>query len=166
MLCFVVPRPYRQLGVAHALLAGAVDRARSAGAAAIASLMLLIALTGNYGFFNLLTWVLCVAALDDTFPLLARLAPKSSSRAAPRWRGRALAAFAGLWLTVSGVAWSLSSGARPPLARAWGALLAVSGLAVIVGRLLLQRIRLSVLHYVGAAVCVFMAALTVWEMTR
>ncbi|MBM7510961.1 putative Ca2+/H+ antiporter (TMEM165/GDT1 family) [Nocardioides cavernae] len=49
---------------------------------------------------------------------------------------------------------------------AWGALLAVSGLAVIVGRLLLQRVRLSVLHYVGAAVCVFMAALTVWEMTR
>ena len=49
---------------------------------------------------------------------------------------------------------------------AWGALLAVSGLAVIVGRLLLQRVRLSVLHYVGAAVCVLMAALTVWEMTR
>lgn len=49
---------------------------------------------------------------------------------------------------------------------AWGALLAVSGLAVIVGRLLLQRVRLSVLHYVGAGVCVFMAALTVWEMTR
>ena len=49
---------------------------------------------------------------------------------------------------------------------AWGALLAVSGLAVIVGRLLLQRIRLSLLHYVGATVCVFMAALTVWEMTR
>jgi putative Ca2+/H+ antiporter (TMEM165/GDT1 family) len=49
---------------------------------------------------------------------------------------------------------------------AWGALLAVSGLAVIVGRLLLQRVRLSVLHYVGASVCIFMAALTVWEMTR
>lgn len=49
---------------------------------------------------------------------------------------------------------------------AWGALLAVSGLAVIVGRLLLQRIRLSVLHYVGATVCVLMAGLTVWEMTR
>jgi putative Ca2+/H+ antiporter (TMEM165/GDT1 family) len=49
---------------------------------------------------------------------------------------------------------------------AWGALLAVSGLAVVVGRLLLQRVRLEVLHYVGAAVCVFMAALTVWEMTR
>ena len=49
---------------------------------------------------------------------------------------------------------------------AWAALLAVSGLAVIVGRLLLQRVRLSVLHYVGATVCVLMALLTVWEMTR
>ncbi|QSR28997.1 hypothetical protein CFI00_00450 [Nocardioides sp. S5] len=49
---------------------------------------------------------------------------------------------------------------------AWGALLAVSGLAVLVGRLLLQRIRLSLLHYVGATVCVLMAVLTVWEMTR
>jgi Ca2+/H+ antiporter, TMEM165/GDT1 family len=49
---------------------------------------------------------------------------------------------------------------------AWGALLTVSGLAVIVGRLLLNRVRLSVLHYVGASVCVLMAALTIWEMTR
>ena len=49
---------------------------------------------------------------------------------------------------------------------AWGALLAVSGLAVIVGRLLLRRVRLAVLHYVGATVCLLMAAFTVWEMTR
>ena len=49
---------------------------------------------------------------------------------------------------------------------AWGALLAVAGLAVVVGRLLLQRVRLAVLHYVGATVCVLMAGLTVWEMTR
>ena len=49
---------------------------------------------------------------------------------------------------------------------AWGALLAVSGLAVIVGRLLLQRVKLSALHYVGATVCLLMAVLTVWEMTR
>jgi putative Ca2+/H+ antiporter (TMEM165/GDT1 family) len=49
---------------------------------------------------------------------------------------------------------------------AWGALLTVSGLAVVVGRLLLQRVRLSLLHYVGATVCVLMAGLTVWEMTR
>jgi len=49
---------------------------------------------------------------------------------------------------------------------AWGALLAVSGLAVIVGRVLLRHIKLSLLHYVGATVCVLMALLTVWEMTR
>ena len=99
-------------------------RVRAAGAAAIAFLMLLIALTGNYGFFNLLTWVLCVAALDDSFPLLARFAPKKNSGRAPTpWRGRALAAFAAVWLTVSVVAGSLASGARPPLALAWGSLL-------------------------------------------
>ena len=49
---------------------------------------------------------------------------------------------------------------------AWGALLAVSGLAVIVGRVLLSHIRLSLLHYLGAGVCLLMACLTVWEMTR
>ena len=48
---------------------------------------------------------------------------------------------------------------------AWGALLTVSGLAVVVGRLLLNHVRLSVLHYVGAGVCVLMAALTLWELT-
>ena len=35
VLCFVVPRAHRQQGIAHALLAGAVEQARSAGAAAI-----------------------------------------------------------------------------------------------------------------------------------
>ena len=49
---------------------------------------------------------------------------------------------------------------------AWGALLAVSGLAVISGRVLLRHVTLSLLHYVGATVCVLMAVLTVWEMTR
>ena len=49
---------------------------------------------------------------------------------------------------------------------AWGALLAVSGLAVVVGRVLLARIALSRLHQLGAGVCVLMACLTVWEMTR
>jgi putative Ca2+/H+ antiporter (TMEM165/GDT1 family) len=49
---------------------------------------------------------------------------------------------------------------------AWAALLAVSGLAVVVGRVLLRHVKLSVLHYVGAAVCLVMAVLTVWEMTR
>ncbi len=47
---------------------------------------------------------------------------------------------------------------------AWGALLTVSGLAVLAGRFLLQHMRLSVLHYVGAAVCLALAALTVYEI--
>lgn len=47
---------------------------------------------------------------------------------------------------------------------AWGALLAVSGLAVIVGRVLLRHVKLSVIHYVGAAVCAILAVLTVVEL--
>ncbi len=42
-------------------------RSRLIAAGAIAALMVSIAVTGNYGFFNLLTLVLCVALLDDTF---------------------------------------------------------------------------------------------------
>lgn len=49
---------------------------------------------------------------------------------------------------------------------AWGALLAVSGLAVLVGRVLLNHVRLSVLHYLGASVCLLMAGLTLWELLR
>ena len=47
---------------------------------------------------------------------------------------------------------------------AWGALLAVSGLAVIVGRVLLSRVRLSVLHYAGATVCLVLAGLSAYEL--
>jgi len=47
---------------------------------------------------------------------------------------------------------------------AWGALLTVSGLAVLVGRVLLRYIPLHVLHYVGAAVCLTLAGLTVVEL--
>ena len=47
---------------------------------------------------------------------------------------------------------------------AWGALLAVSGLAVLVGRVLLSRMRLSTLHYVGAIVCLVLFGITVWEL--
>lgn len=43
---------------------------------------------------------------------------------------------------------------------AWSALLLVSGLAVIAGRVLLRYLKLSVLHYVGAAVCLLLAVLT------
>jgi putative Ca2+/H+ antiporter (TMEM165/GDT1 family) len=47
---------------------------------------------------------------------------------------------------------------------ALGALLTVSALAVLAGRQLLRWIPLHVLHYVGAAVCVVLFALTVYEL--
>jgi hypothetical protein len=56
-LCIWVPRPW----------------VRRASAFSITGLMALIALTGNYGFFNLLTVILCLTALDDE--LLVRLIP-------------------------------------------------------------------------------------------
>jgi hypothetical protein len=47
---------------------------RLAGAALTAFLQVLIMLTGNYTFFNLLTLALCVLLLDD--PLVGRILPK------------------------------------------------------------------------------------------
>ena len=47
---------------------------------------------------------------------------------------------------------------------ALGALLAVSGLAVLVGRQLLKRVALHVLHYAGATVCLLLAAWTAYEL--
>ncbi|MGH3361649.1 MAG: TMEM165/GDT1 family protein [Nocardioides sp.] len=47
---------------------------------------------------------------------------------------------------------------------ALAALLAVSGLAVLVGRALLRRVPLHVLHYAGAGVCLLIAGLTAWEL--
>jgi Ca2+/H+ antiporter, TMEM165/GDT1 family len=49
---------------------------------------------------------------------------------------------------------------------AWSALLLISGLAVFVGRLLLRHLRLTVLHYVGAAVCAVFAVLSLVELLR
>ncbi|MBD8868097.1 TMEM165/GDT1 family protein [Nocardioides donggukensis] len=49
-------------------------------------------------------------------------------------------------------------------AGAWGALLTVSGLAVLAGRVLLARIRLSTLHYVGSGVCFLLFVLTLVEV--
>jgi putative Ca2+/H+ antiporter (TMEM165/GDT1 family) len=47
---------------------------------------------------------------------------------------------------------------------AWGALLAVSGLAVLSGRFLLRYIRLSLIHWIGAAVCLVLAGVTAYEL--
>lgn len=47
---------------------------------------------------------------------------------------------------------------------AFGALLAVSGLAVLLGRWLLEHIRLRTLHLVGGTACLVLLALTLWEL--
>jgi len=47
---------------------------------------------------------------------------------------------------------------------ALGALLVVSGLAVVGGRQLQRFVKLHVLHYVGAGVCLLLAALTAYEL--
>lgn len=47
---------------------------------------------------------------------------------------------------------------------AWAALLAVSGLAVVVGRVLLRYIPLTTLHWAGAGVCLLLAGLTTYEL--
>jgi putative Ca2+/H+ antiporter (TMEM165/GDT1 family) len=49
---------------------------------------------------------------------------------------------------------------------AWGALLTVSGLAVIAGRVLLRYMKLSLLHYIGAGVCLLLAVVTAVELLR
>ncbi len=69
-------------------------RARQVAFAGLVLLQLLIALTGNYGFFNLLTILLCVPLLDDA--TVARILPRrlvdaARSAPTPKPRPRALA---------------------------------------------------------------------------
>ncbi|HKI85034.1 MAG TPA: lipase maturation factor family protein, partial [Candidatus Krumholzibacteria bacterium] len=82
-------------------------RIRFGAAGAIASLQVLIMITGNYGFFNLLTLALCVLLLDDGFldgiwrriprrlpaPLEGRATSAAAARSAggSRWFRRILA---------------------------------------------------------------------------
>jgi putative Ca2+/H+ antiporter (TMEM165/GDT1 family) len=47
---------------------------------------------------------------------------------------------------------------------ALGALLIVSGLAVVAGRQLQKFVKLHVLHYVGAGVCLVLAAITAYDL--
>ena len=49
---------------------------------------------------------------------------------------------------------------------AWAALLTVSGLAILAGRVLLRYLKLSLLHYIGACVCLLLAAVTLFEVVR
>ena len=67
-------------------------RLRHFAALSMAALEVLIALTGNYCFFNLLTIALCVLLLDDAFlerwlpsGLIARLRDSTAATSPPRW---------------------------------------------------------------------------------
>jgi putative Ca2+/H+ antiporter (TMEM165/GDT1 family) len=57
--------------------------------------------------------------------------------------------------------------AVPVFIGSWAGLAVVSGLAILLGRWLMKRVKLSVVRYVGAAVCAVLAVLTVIEaLTR
>jgi hypothetical protein len=85
-------------------LAFGTRRMRRIACAGLVFLQLVIALTGNYGFFNLLSIVLCVPLLDDA--LLARLVPRAlAARAqAPRDLRRAPLALRIAGLALAGFA--------------------------------------------------------------
>jgi Ca2+/H+ antiporter, TMEM165/GDT1 family len=51
--------------------------------------------------------------------------------------------------------------ALPVFVGSWVALITVSGVAVLLGRWLLRRVRLALVRYVAAAVCALLAAVTV-----
>jgi putative Ca2+/H+ antiporter (TMEM165/GDT1 family) len=61
----------------------------------------------------------------------------------------------------------LVAGGRNPVAvffGSWAALATVSGAAVLLGRVLLRRVRLSIVRYVGAAVCAILAVVTLLSL--
>ncbi|MBA3947593.1 MAG: lipase maturation factor family protein [Herpetosiphonaceae bacterium] len=80
-------------------------------------LQVLILLTGNYAFFNLLAIVLCLTLLDDA--MLCRVLPRELVRfiaednvaAAPTWRGAIHLPLAALLLLISGI--QISARFRP-----------------------------------------------------
>jgi hypothetical protein len=93
-------------------------RLRLTAAALLALLQVGILATGSYGFFNLLTLVLCIAALDDGALRWLRL-PGTTGAAVvtprSRWATGAFLVFASAYgvLAVSRDAWRLTSW-RPP----------------------------------------------------
>jgi hypothetical protein len=81
-------------------------RLRQLVAISVAFLMVLISATGNYGFFNFLTLVLCIPLLDDRAwrALLRRspsVAPAAPSAGRARRRPVALAVFASLTVLLT-----------------------------------------------------------------
>lgn len=90
-------------------------RARRAGAAMLIGLQLLIALTGNYAFFNLLTIALCVLLLDDGNAARLGVTPRVDWRR--RWmRELPAAAMAVVTVPVSAVLFASQLGLAVPSA--------------------------------------------------
>ncbi|HXB57963.1 MAG TPA: lipase maturation factor family protein [Candidatus Acidoferrales bacterium] len=74
------------------------------GAGAIAFLQILILLTGNYTFFNILTLALCLLLLDDFVFLKilpARFTQRPKNKLRPRWRLAFIIPLAAVFLVVS-----------------------------------------------------------------
>ncbi|HEY7956358.1 MAG TPA: lipase maturation factor family protein [Polyangia bacterium] len=91
----LLPRPFQRLSTLLTLviecgvpfLVFTPKKSRRSAFAILTGLQALIELTGNYGFFNLLTVLLDVWLLDDrTLDRQLRLAPRPPPRPAPWWR--------------------------------------------------------------------------------
>ena len=85
-------------------------RLRFLGAIALAMLQLLIAATGNYCFFNLLTLLLCIVLLDDAIlrrclpsRIAKRLTLPSAIKLSQRWKRPLIGVLAAFILLVSGI---------------------------------------------------------------
>ena len=113
-----LPRWFQKLSVAGVFflelavpfLIFAPRRPRLVAAGLMCSLQFLLALTGNYAFFNLLTVALCLLLLDDRFlrrfvprPMVGRLLEAMKQRKYPRFHRRLTAALAVFIVGISAV---------------------------------------------------------------
>ena len=99
------------------LMIFAPRRLRLAACGAMAALQVLIAVTGNYGFFNLLTLALCVLLLDDqALPRRWRgsVAVVGMDRARRAWPRRLGAFMAAILFVLSGIVFSGTLGLAIP----------------------------------------------------
>ena len=91
-------------------------------------LQLVIALTGNYCFFNLLTIALCLLLIDDAVVGTSRCDVRTPQRGVPTWRLQPYAAIAVIVLTLPINAWLIFTAFNPdadwprPLAAIYGRL--------------------------------------------
>jgi hypothetical protein len=98
--------------------------ARHAAALATIGLMLLIALTGNYTFFNLLTIALCLPLLDDAFWRRSASVSSAVPHFAPRWSLAAIGGAVVLFTAIQAV---------PSLIRSWRPPAVFGSVAAVVG---------------------------------